>query len=64
METSASYEARSAPSLYPTGGPKGLKSDAEQAGRAIEVPEKGGTMARRGSSKARFSSGALEENFG
>jgi integrase len=25
-----------------------LKSDAEQAGRAIEVPEKGGTMARRG----------------
>ena len=25
-----------------------LKSDAEQAGRAIEVPKKGGTMARRG----------------
>ena len=25
-----------------------LKTDAEQAGRAIEVPEKGGTMARRG----------------
>src|ERR1700737_1637427 len=25
-----------------------LKSDAEQAGRAIEVPEKGGTMVRRG----------------
>src|SRR6266851_3673063 len=25
-----------------------LKSDAEQAGRAIEVPEKGGTMAHRG----------------
>ena len=25
-----------------------LKSDTEQAGRAIEVPEKGGTMARRG----------------
>ena len=24
IETSASYEARSAPSLYPTGGPKGL----------------------------------------
>jgi hypothetical protein len=25
-----------------------LKSDAEQAGRAVEVPEKGGTMVRRG----------------
>ena len=25
-----------------------LKTDAEQAGRAIEVPERGGTMARRG----------------
>ena len=25
-----------------------LGADAEQAGRAIEVPEKGGTMARRG----------------
>src|SRR5712664_1920769 len=25
-----------------------LEADAEQAGRAIEVPEKGGTMARRG----------------
>ena len=25
-----------------------LNTDAEQAGRAIEVPERGGTMARRG----------------
>ena len=28
--------------------PTKLEADAEQAGRAIEVPEKGGTMARRG----------------
>lgn len=28
--------------------PTTLEADAEQAGRAIEVPEKGGTMARRG----------------
>src|SRR5437899_2106914 len=28
--------------------PTTLRPDAEQAGRAIEVPEKGGTMARRG----------------
>jgi hypothetical protein len=28
--------------------PATLKNDAEQAGRAIEIPKKGETMARRG----------------
>ena len=36
-----------------------LKTDAEQAGRAFEVPERGGTMALEVSSKGCFSSGAF-----
>jgi hypothetical protein len=41
-----------------------LKSDAEQAGRAIEVPNKGGTMARRGFQQGMLFQRGTRRNFG
>ncbi len=55
---------RSAEAIIPLDMRTTLEADAEQAGRAIEVPKREERWLEEVSSKAVFSSGALEENCG
>jgi len=45
METSASFEARYAPSLYPTGGPKGhlqkRRGEESRGDRRLPITDRG-----------------------